>query len=269
VVTIPMSASGTMSDDSIIRLDDICLSFGRLQVLVDVGMDIKKGAINALIGPNGAGKTCIINVITGFYRPQRGRVFFKGNPIVGLRPHQIARLGIARTFQNIQLFTGLSVVENLLAAMHTLIRPSILPSFIYFGLERSKDLKARKTVEEIIDFLEIESIRHRLVGTLPYGLRRRVELGRAIVMRPEVILLDEIMAGMNVEEKEDMARFILDMKEEWGLPILLIEHDMAVVMDISDRVTVMDLGQKIAEGTPEEIRSNPEVIRAYLGVGGR
>ena len=193
----------------------------------------------------------------------------RDKPIVGIRPHQIARLGIARTFQNIQLFTGLSVVENLLAAMHRLIRPGIFSSFIYFGPERRKDLKARRRVEEVIDFLEIESIRNRPVGTLPYGLRRRVELGRAIVMKPEVILLDEIMAGMNVEEKEDMARFILDIKEEWGLPILLIEHDMAVVMDISDGVTVIDLGQKIAEGTPEEIRNNPEVIKAYLGVSER
>jgi branched-chain amino acid transport system ATP-binding protein len=248
-----------------LSVQDVSLSFGGIQALTGISLELQEGKILALIGPNGAGKTSMLNCINGFYRPDKGQIIFEGHDLTRLPPHRIALHGIARTFQNIALYTGLSTLDNLMAARHIHMQSGMLKSMVYWGPAHSEDIAHRHVVEEIIDFLEIEHIRKAIVGTLPYGLRKRVELGRALAMEPRLLLLDEPMTGMNQEEKEDMARFILDIHERHGKTVLLIEHDMGLVMDIAERVVVLDFGRKIAEGTPEEIRKNEAVIRAYLG----
>ena len=257
-------------DKTKLRLERLHLSFGGVRALVDVSVDVREGEILSIIGPNGAGKTCILNCINGFYRPQSGDIHFEGQNITRLPSHRIARLGIARTFQNIELFSGLSVQDNLLAGRHFYMTGGLAGSIlggVYFGKAHREEVEQRRVIEEVIDFLEIEAIRKQVVGTVPYGLRKRVELGRALALQPKILLMDEPMTGMNLEEKEDMARFVLDIYEERVNTIVLIEHDMGVVMDISDRVVVLDFGRKIAEGTPSEIKSDPDVIKAYLGTG--
>jgi len=255
-------------DKAKLKLEHLHLSFGGVHALTDISLDVREGEILSIIGPNGAGKTCILNCINGFYRPQQGNIYFEGQDITRLPSHKIAGLGIARTFQNIELFTGLSVQDNLLAGRHFYMTGGLVGSIlggIYLGKAHREEVEQRRAIEDIIDFLEIEAIRKQVVGTVPYGLRKRVELGRALALGPRVLLMDEPMAGMNLEEKEDMARFILDIYEERVNTIVLIEHDMGVVMDISDRVAVLDFGRKIAEGKPSEVKSNPDVIKAYLG----
>ena len=247
------------------RIENLCLSFGGVRALIDVSLDLRDKEILAIIGPNGAGKTCILNCINGFYKPQEGEIYYEGQKITRLRPDKIARLGIARTFQNIELYSGLTTLDNLLAARHVLMKQNFLSSALYFGWAHGEEIRHRKTVEDIIDFLEIEPIRKKVVGMLPYGLRKRVELGRALAIEPKALLLDEPMAGMNLEEKEDIARFIIDIFEQRDIPVVLVEHDMGVVMDIADRIVVLDFGRKIAEGSPTEIRQHPQVIKAYLG----
>ena len=261
-----------------LRIDNLFLSFGGVSALADVSIDIREKEILAIIGPNGAGKTALLNCINGFYKPQRGEIYYEGQRIARMRPDKLARLGIARTFQNIELYTGLNTQENIMAARHVLMKQSFITGGLYFGWALKEEIEHRQIVEEIIDFLEIAPIRKKIVGMLPYGMRKRVELARALALEPKVLLLDEPMAGMNVEEKEDIARFILDVFEGQGTTypntpvlrdgircIVLVEHDMGVVMDIADRIVVLDFGRKIAEGTPAQISRNPEVIRAYLG----
>ncbi len=249
----------------LLKCEDISLRFGGVNALLDISLEVNRGEIVSIIGPNGAGKTCIINTITGFYHPWKGKIFLEEQEITGLSPHKICVLGIARTFQNIELFTGLSVLDNLLAARHIYVKPNLLSCAVYFGLAQKEEIKQRKIVEDIIDFLEMEAIRKQEVKILPYGQRKRVELGRALALEPKIILLDEPTAGMNLEEKEDMVRFILDINEERETTIILVEHDMDIVMDISDRIIVFDFGNKIAEGVPDEIKKNSRVIKAYLG----
>ncbi len=250
-----------------LKVEDVTLRFGGVQALSNVSVEVKGSEILAIIGPNGAGKTCMINSVSGFYRPQEGSIYFNGEKINDLPPYKIAGLGVSRTFQNMQLYAGLSALDNLMAARHIHLKPDVLSTAIYFGWGRNKEIKHRRSVEEIIDFLEIEPIRHKIVGSLPYGQRKRVDLGRALALEPKLLLLDEPMAGMNVEEKEDMARFIIDVNELKKIPIILVEHDMGVVMDIVDRIVVLDFGKKVAEGTPAEIKANPDVIKVYLGEG--
>ena len=254
-----------MADQELLRVNDINLSFGGNQVLSSVSFDLKKGEILGLIGPNGAGKTSMLNCITMFYRPAKGQIFFEKRDITFSRPHQIVHFGISRTFQNIELFSGLTALENLMAGRHILMKSGAIASSLFFGKARREEIKHREMVEDIIDLLELEAIRDKLVGSLPYGQRKRVDLGRALALEPKLLLLDEPMAGMNLEEKEDMVRFILDIYELKSLSIILVEHDMGVVMDIVDRLVVLDFGRKIAEGTPPEIKENPDVIKAYLG----
>ena len=253
--------------DSKVKLgiDSIELRFGGIEALAGLSVDVKEGELLAVIGPNGAGKTCLINSISGFYRPQAGSIRFGDNELIKLPPHKIAELGIARTFQQIELYSGLTALDNLMAARHLHMRSNFIDSAIYFGRAQNEDLRHREVVEEIIEFLEMEPMRKAVVGALPYGQRKRVELGRALALEPKLLLLDEPMAGMNIEEKEDMARFILDILDERNIPIILVEHDMGVVMDICDRVVVLDFGRKIAEGSPDEIKADPWVIKAYLG----
>lgn len=254
---------GTVKE--VLKVEDLHLSFGGVKALEEIGFEVREGEIFAIIGPNGAGKTCILNCINGFYRPQKGEIYFEGQRITRLRPDKIALLGVSRTFQSIQLYTGLSTVDNLMAARHFKFKSTWAEGALYFGRAHREEVEHRKVVEEIIDFLEIQRFRKTAVGALPYGVRKRIDLGRALAQGPKLLLLDEPMAGMNVEEKEDMARFILDVQEERGITIILIEHDMGVVMDITDRIMVIDFGRKIAEGIPEQIKRDPEVIRAYLG----
>ncbi len=249
----------------LLLLEDINLAFGGVKAINDVTVRVGQGTIHAIIGPNGAGKTSVFNCISGVYRPQGGKILFEDRPISGMKPDRITRLGIARTFQNIALFHHMTVLDNLMLGRHQFLKCGVLAGGFFLGPARAEEIENRKAVEEIIDFLEIENIRKKPVGTLAYGLRKRVELGRALALKPKLLLLDEPMAGMNLEEKEDMARFILDINEEWGVTILLIEHDLGVVMDISHKVTVLDFGVKIAEGTPAEVSSNPLVVKAYIG----
>ena len=247
-------------------INDVTLSFGGLTVLHDISVEILNGELLALIGPNGAGKTSLLNCISGFYHPQKGSISFKGRDISRLNPVQRFKLGISRTFQNIELFSGLSVLENLMSARHNMMKYGVISSGLWFGKARQEEIEHREVVEDIIDLLELEPIRKNVVGSLPYGLRKRVDLGRALASHPKLLLLDEPMAGMNSEEKEDMARFILDIKELWKTTMVIIEHDMGVVMDIAERVYVLDFGRMIAEGKPEEIKNDPHVISAYLGI---
>jgi branched-chain amino acid transport system ATP-binding protein len=249
----------------VLRVQEINLVFGGIQALNNISFDVQTGDIYSIIGPNGAGKTSLLNCINNFYHPERGKIIFNGQNLTRLPPYKIAKLGVARTFQNTALYTGLSTLDNLMAARHIHMHSGMLKSILYWGPAQREDLKHRKVVEEIIDFLEIAHIRKSIVGALPHGLRKRVELGRALALEPELLLLDEPMTGMNQEEKEDMARFILDINERQGTTILLIEHDMGVVMDIVDQIIVLDFGVKIAEGIPDEIRHNEAVINAYLG----
>ncbi|MFH0844027.1 MAG: ABC transporter ATP-binding protein [Pseudomonadota bacterium] len=250
-----------------LKIADLYLAFGGVQALSGVDFQVRPNEILAIIGPNGAGKSCILNCINGFYRPQSGDIYFEGQSITKMPSHKIAELGIARTFQNIQLYEGLSTLDNLMAARHFHIKSGMVRGALFFGPALREEIENRAAVEKVMDFLEMEQHRKKIINTLPYGIRKRIELARALVQEPKILLLDEPMAGMNYEEKEDMARFIIDIFEERDIPIVLIEHDMGVVMDLADRIIVLDFGKKIAEGTPAEIKVDKSVIAAYLGEG--
>jgi branched-chain amino acid transport system ATP-binding protein len=250
----------------VLELDNISLSFGGVKALTAVSFDVREHEIRAIIGPNGAGKSSMLNVINGVYHPQQGTIRFRGEVRRDMNTHQAAAQGIARTFQNIALFKGMSVLDNIMTGRNLKMHATFIEQAIYFGRARREELDNRRKVEEVIDFLEIQHIRTTSVGKLPYGLQKRVELARALAAEPTLLLLDEPMAGMNVEEKQDMCRFVLDVNEQYGTTIVLIEHDMGVVMDISDRVVVLDYGKKIGDGTPDEVRTNKAVIDAYLGI---
>ncbi|NBO40365.1 MAG: ABC transporter ATP-binding protein [Betaproteobacteria bacterium] len=253
--------------DVILNVQHISLSFGGVKALSDISFDVCEHEIRAIIGPNGAGKSSMLNCINGVYTPQQGKITFRGQTFSHMDSHQVAVMGVARTFQNLALFKGMSVLDNIMTGRNLRMKSNLLWQAIRLGPAQREEIEHRKRVEEIIDFLEIQPYRKTPVGQLPYGLQKRVDLGRALALEPQVLLLDEPMAGMNVEEKQDMCRFILDVNDEFGTTVVLIEHDMGVVMDISDRVVVLDYGKKIGDGTPDEVRNNPEVISAYLGTG--
>jgi branched-chain amino acid transport system ATP-binding protein len=251
-----------------LKVDSIFMAFGGVQALMDISFEVKKGEIFSVIGPNGAGKTVLLNCINGLYHPQKGQIYFEGKEISKLKPHQRAEMGISRTFQKIELFKGTTVLDNIRLGRHIHLKTGLISGSLYVGKTAREELEHRDFIErEIIDLLEIEHIRDKIVGMLPYGLQKRVELARALALNPKIILLDEPLAGLNLEEVEDMARFILDINEEerWQTTCVLVEHDMGVVMDISHRVMALNFGEKIAEGTPPEIQKNPHVIKAYLG----
>ncbi|WP_298371629.1 ABC transporter ATP-binding protein [uncultured Bradyrhizobium sp.] len=254
------------TNEILLQVEGVALAFGGVKALRDVSFNVRKGEIRAIIGPNGAGKTSMLNVVNGFYHPNRGVITFKGRTRAKMQPFEAARGGIARTFQNVALFKGMSALDNIMAGRTLKVRRGLLWQMLRYGPALAEEAEHRRKVEEIIDFLEIETIRKVPVGRLPYGLQKRVELGRALAMEPDLLLLDEPMAGMNLEEKEDMSRFITDVNNHYGTAIALIEHDMAVVMDLSDRVAVLDHGVKIADGTPDEVKKSQAVIDAYLGV---
>ena len=260
------AARGAGAREALLSVEGVSLAFGGVKALTDVSFDVRKGEIRAIIGPNGAGKTSMLNVINGFYRPQDGRITFKGRTRSAMRPYEAARGGIARTFQNVALFRGMSALDNIMAGRTLKMHRGFFWQLIRFGPALAEEVEHRRKVEEIIDFLEIPQIRKTPVGRLPYGLQKRVELGRALAMEPDLLLLDEPMAGMNLEEKEDMSRYIIDANNHLGTTIALIEHDMGVVMDLSDRVVVLEYGRKIADGTPDEVKADHKVVAAYLGV---
>jgi branched-chain amino acid transport system ATP-binding protein len=252
--------------ETLLRVDHISLSFGGVKALTDISFSIREKEVFAIIGPNGAGKTSMLNVINGFYHPQEGEITYKGVHRKQMKSHDAAVQGIARTFQNVALFKGMSTLDNIMTGRIIRMKRNMFWQAMYLGPARKEEMENREVVEDIIDFLEIQAIRRTPVGRLPYGLQKRVELGRALAMEPDLLLLDEPMAGMNIEEKQDMCRFILDVNDQYGTTIALIEHDMGVVMDISDRVVVLDYGKKLADGSPDEVRANQDVIDAYLGV---
>ena len=260
-----LPASGRKLGDVILDVQNISLSFGGVKALTDISFDVREHEIRAIIGPNGAGKSSMLNCINGVYQPQQGTITFRGKSFHHMRSRQVAEMGIARTFQNLALFKGMSVLDNIMTGRNLRIKSNLLLQALRIGPAEREEIRHREYVERIIDFLEIQAWRKTPVGQLPYGLQKRVDLGRALAMEPQVLLLDEPMAGMNLEEKQDMCRFILDVNDEFGTTVVLIEHDMGVVMDISDRVVVLDYGKKIGDGAPDEVRNNPEVIRAYLG----
>ena len=257
----------TSKNGIVLEVDSVTLKFGAVHALENVSLQVKEHELLAVIGPNGAGKTSLLNCINGFYRPSAGAIRFQGEDITRLSAYRIAEKGVSRTFQNMQLYTGLTALDNIMAGRHIFFKRGLAACAMFFGWARNEEIQHRRVVEDILDFLEIKPRRKSVVGSLPYGLRKRVDLGRALALEPKLLLLDEPMAGMNREEKEDMARFILDIYEEKGTPMVLIEHDMGLVMDIADRVVVLDFGVKIADGRPEEIKTNDKVIKAYLGQG--
>ena len=257
---------GLAPGDVLLDIRNVTLRFGGVTAIENISFDIRKGEIRAIIGPNGAGKTSMLNVINGFYHPQEGTITFRGETRTKMKPYEAASSGIARTFQNVALFKGMSTLDNIMSGRTLAMKRNFFWQMLHRGPARDEEIANRRRVEEIIDFLEIAHIRKRAVGQLPYGLQKRVELGRALAMEPDILLLDEPMAGMNLEEKEDMSRFIVDVNRQFGTTIALIEHDMGVVMDLSDRVVVLDYGKKIADGTPPDVRANQDVIDAYLGV---
>ncbi|WP_426414622.1 ABC transporter ATP-binding protein [Aestuariirhabdus sp. LZHN29] len=255
-----------MSATPLLQVENVSLAFGGVKALTDVGFSVNKGEVFSIIGPNGAGKTSMLNCVSGRYSPNHGRILFRGDDVTRLKPNARAELGIGRTFQNLALFGHMSVLDNIMVGRHHMLKNNFFTGPLYwFSPAKREELEHRRAVEDIIDFLEITHIRKAIAGTLSYGLRKRVELARAIALKPDLILLDEPMAGMNLEEKEDMARYIMDLNAEFGMTVTMIEHDMGVVMDISDRVMVLDFGKKVAEGTPDEVMANEHVQKAYLG----